>query len=242
MRNRPTWRVAVHVVALSSASAAAADEVTDTLVINRTGRDIAVTFSATGCSWSGSPPGTCLAQTMTRGSSVALSWTGARAGTDRRVRVECGGEVSWFDATPYLVVGNGRDCGQSYFKLVHPSTNLCVDVAYYDAARGRAVGLYECEDHLDQSFFLDNDGHIRSARSGLVIDVSEADGAAGRVVQMWDLDSHPDQSWTLPAGSVGPIVNGAARKCLQARSGAQATLADCNGGADQKFIVVRHPG
>lgn len=242
MRNQRTSRVALHVVALSFAGVAGADEVVGTEVVNRAGRDIALTFHAAGCSRSGLPAGTCLTLTASQGQSVNMSWTSARAGTGRRVRVECGGEVSWFDATPYLVVGNGRDCGQSYFKLVHPSTNLCVDVAYYDAARGRAVGLYECEDHLDQSFFLDNDGHIRSARSGLVIDVSEADGAAGRVVQMWDLDSHPDQSWTLPAGSVGPIVNSAARKCLQARSGAQATLADCNGGADQKFIVVRHPG
>lgn len=244
--------------------AAADDSVKTTKVWNNTGSTITVYWVAAGCAGTGGGGKVmfvCKTTTLAHGESASYTWAWGQ--TTKQVTASCaatdelGLYKSWDADSEYTFVSR---CSLSagappaaapppaapppapiYFKLINKADGLCLDVDGNDGAKDRTIGLWRCEDQLDQTFYLDGK-YIRNAKSKLVIDVV-GPGNAGDKLILWDADGVADQHWTLGDNwQWRALKNGKNGLCLEATRSAQAQLATCNASsAKQMFMVVEYP-
>ncbi|HVV86809.1 MAG TPA: ricin-type beta-trefoil lectin domain protein [Kofleriaceae bacterium] len=117
--------------------------------------------------------------------------------------------------------------------------NLCLDVDSYAGAAGDREGLYLCDQHADQAWGFDSDGHVVDGAHGLCLAPDTTAAAGGTYTKLAACTGELSQLWTVvPRGGGFELHDRKSGLCLDVAgvdgaSGRRVGLYACDNHDDQ---------
>ncbi|MFG1497903.1 Ca2+-dependent phosphoinositide-specific phospholipase C [Saccharospirillum sp. HFRX-1] len=127
------------------------------------------------------------------------------------------------------------------FRLQAEHSGQCLDVAGASYADGSDIHQWNCHDGVNQVFRYSDETQLRAVgNEEYCFDIDGGQSVAGKGLHLWDCDGGDSEKWRLTTS--GELV-GIGNRCAAVpgnsqQNGTQAELANCSGGANQRFNLL----
>lgn len=127
------------------------------------------------------------------------------------------------------------------FSLQAEHSGQCIDIDNASYADGSDLLQWTCHGGVNQVFRYSDETQLRAVgNEAYCFDIDGGQSVAGKGLHLWDCDGGDSEKWRLTTS--GELV-GMGNRCAaipgsSQQSGTQAQLANCSGGANQRFNLI----